>query len=1130
MRHLVLVLCLLFCAGAAFAQNTTVSGTITDAGSQVWNNGTYNFAFQPAANNPSAQYYFNGAPFSRSTNFGGSLNSSGAFSVGIPPNTSITPSGSTWAVQVCSAATSPCYTVSLTITGATQNISASVIPPAIAINLAVSPGSFTTAYSDSEITSALVGSSYYNLTLQNQRYCQAVTGQACTTWASGGGGGGGAPGGSLNSVQYNAGSSTFGGVLGTVSGQPLTAVNASPPAFLSPKLLTRTVSATTDAPLCDSATTIQDRTNIVKYTSTTGLTITVPDAANSGCGNGFALVLDVVGGASNATVNRQTASTFTILNTGATNQTTFTLQAGGQARLESPDGTNWDVFLSGSGSGSATVTGTNCEPAYLSTTANLLETLGVYFYANCFAGATPDVQVNACLTAAQAVNGTCDTSALNGTQIFAAQVTVGCAGSTPCPVQLIFPVKASWQFSMTDGTSCGIKQYAYTDVEGFNPGGTIVNFTIKSAVGANLAYVYCTDSSAESGGGGRYYHAAGFGIGTGAAQAGGAAMYVSTTDDNSKWERISVFDTAGDACAAKADSVTSNTVFENDAFNSNYTAGSAPFCLTETNSTNAKAEGVIFLNDNFTHPGAGLNAFYAQDTSTQHALEVMLDNVYIETSNTDTTTPLIYADGLRAITVKHPIYHTEVASDVAPGVYITNSYNTKVSVTDTTFDVGSNQWTYPAITVSQNNTSYCSSTPCLIYTDGVGNDPGYHSGYATFDNARILNYVQLFPGTSTNNTIKTNLQTLGNTSNLTEFDAFTGSTQNTQFEFNRNVTTSGQVIYQFYKGDGTNVPNATIVGQVAATTFFAAVNGNVALGSNSCANAFTILCVGSAQQFLVSTTGTLTSNNNANAGNVFHLSSGLSATQLAQVDFQDQATDKWLIGKNTTNQFTVYDSGANINRILMSGGGDTVEEAGCATCIFHFQTSGAVDFLTFNTSTQSASLASPWTLGVAGSFSLGGSTAQTGITGTDTKLATAGTTVASSNVTCTDANSGYASGTATCGTPALFMKFVYMAAVAGTGTVDTFPAINRAINVDSMSLYVITPPAGCSTYPVEELLDTTASQVIGNVTLAAATNQYTVTVSHAGVPLGDQLALRTNTAPVGCSTNAGFVSLNVQYH
>src|SRR6202040_3225443 len=97
---LLLILCPL-----AYSQSTTVSGTFTDSAGTLWKNGNYSFTFQPAASNPSAQYFWNGAPFSKSQTIAGNLDNTASFSVSVPSNTSITPSGSTWLFQVCPAAT-----------------------------------------------------------------------------------------------------------------------------------------------------------------------------------------------------------------------------------------------------------------------------------------------------------------------------------------------------------------------------------------------------------------------------------------------------------------------------------------------------------------------------------------------------------------------------------------------------------------------------------------------------------------------------------------------------------------------------------------------------------------------------------------------------------------------------------------------------------------------------------------------------------------------------------------------------------------------------------------------------------------------------------------------------------------
>jgi hypothetical protein len=186
----------LFFAMGVFAQSTVVSGVITDSSSQVWFGGSYQFTFYPAPSNPSGAYFWNGAPFNTSQVFKGALNSSGAFSVSIPANSSITPSGSQWSVQVCSAASANCYTTTLTITGATMNISSLVVPPPITVNAAGI--SQLSAYQDSQITNASLGTTYFNLTTGTVRLC---TVQIPCTWVpiAGGGGAGNpaAPGAAL---------------------------------------------------------------------------------------------------------------------------------------------------------------------------------------------------------------------------------------------------------------------------------------------------------------------------------------------------------------------------------------------------------------------------------------------------------------------------------------------------------------------------------------------------------------------------------------------------------------------------------------------------------------------------------------------------------------------------------------------------------------------------------------------------------------------------------------------------------------------------------------------------------------------------------------------------------------------
>jgi hypothetical protein len=189
MRTLFLCLVCLFLTATVYAQSTTVSATVTDAGGQVWFNGTYSFSFKVAPSSPTAQYFWNGAPFSSSQTIAGNLNGSGHFSVSVPANASITPSGSTWILTVCPAATATngCYSLPFAFATGSQDISSAVIPPAVQVSMA-NPPAGAAAYADSEISQPRTGSTYFNLTDSTIHACSGFP--ACSPWLSISGAGG----------------------------------------------------------------------------------------------------------------------------------------------------------------------------------------------------------------------------------------------------------------------------------------------------------------------------------------------------------------------------------------------------------------------------------------------------------------------------------------------------------------------------------------------------------------------------------------------------------------------------------------------------------------------------------------------------------------------------------------------------------------------------------------------------------------------------------------------------------------------------------------------------------------------------------------------------------------------------
>lgn len=149
------------------AQNTNVTATIVDSTSQPWNNGSYSITFVPNPSQP-GPYYWQGSQFVPQK-YTGSMNGSGTLTVTLPDNNTITPSGSQWAFVLCANTSAACSTITIPVTGASEDLSSifssRVTPPL----LYSSP--MPRAYSSSEIyiPPPNQGGQYYNVT-QNLPY------------------------------------------------------------------------------------------------------------------------------------------------------------------------------------------------------------------------------------------------------------------------------------------------------------------------------------------------------------------------------------------------------------------------------------------------------------------------------------------------------------------------------------------------------------------------------------------------------------------------------------------------------------------------------------------------------------------------------------------------------------------------------------------------------------------------------------------------------------------------------------------------------------------------------------------------------------------------------------------------
>jgi hypothetical protein len=105
--------------------------------------------------------------------------------------------------------------------------------------------------------------------------------------------------------------------------------------------------------------------------------------------------------------------------------------------------------------------------------------------------------------------------------------------------------------------------------------------------------------------------------------------------------------------------------------------------------------------------------------------------------------------------------------------------------------------------------------------------------------------------------------------------------------------------------------------------------------------------------------------------------------------------------------------------------------------------------------------------------------------------------------------------------------------VAGSTSVSqncnwTVPA---GLTITGFDFAANTAPAGCTTYPVMQVWDGTATVEVGSysITLSSGTNFYTQVTGSANVAAGHLLRIKVTTAAAGCSTNAGGMVATVTY-
>ncbi|HEV2278736.1 MAG TPA: hypothetical protein VGS02_11200 [Acidobacteriaceae bacterium] len=149
----------------------------------------------------------------------------------------------------------------------------------------------------------------------------------------------------------------------------------------------------------------------------------------------------------------------------------------------------------------------------------------------------------------------------------------------------------------------------------------------------------------------------------------------------------------------------------------------------------------------------------------------------------------------------------------------------------------------------------------------------------------------------------------------------------------------------------------------------------------------------------------------------------------------------------------------------------------------------------------------------AGTLVLSGPSTQTLVCGPDNNWYVAGSTAASAS------------------TPHMTWYGTF-AGTFGTSANNSLGAIwtpGAGVTMTRLDIAVGTAPAGCTTWPVIGIYDSTAATWLKTVTLASGTYGYRNAVSGVNITAGHNLSMGVQTAGAGCSTNAGTAQLTMEY-
>lgn len=265
------------------------------------------------------------------------------------------------------------------------------------------------------------------------------------------------------------------------------------------------------------------------------------------------------------------------------------------------------------------------------------------YYATNYPGEDASVKINACIAAVIAAHGgVCDAGGLGGNQKMSQEIDLGTTASSASRIgiTLLLPETATWLWHLTDGASCGIRQFNSTSLLGHQPAGGGNRMVLAANSGSQMDAIYCTDAPSN---GSNYVRAEGFAVWNnqpGSTFANGV-VHIRDVVDQSRFIGIFAENYYGDvwhvesACCGATFEEIQGTSNGNPRV-SNGSSGGIPLTVGP-----GKVIGVSFRNSGFNAPGIGSPDIMI--TGESAVTDVSFYDTYMEgNGRVDDTTPMVY--------------------------------------------------------------------------------------------------------------------------------------------------------------------------------------------------------------------------------------------------------------------------------------------------------------------------------------------------------------------------------------------------------------------------------------------------------------------------------------------------------